>query len=146
MNVLIAADEELTISFLSPSEDSAPEAAEEAADEAADEAAEGLEIGTPVTIKVTAGGTALPSFTAKVGDVLRQTLLDNGVPVYKSMSKMTSCGGNGQTATCKVVLEAEDGVYPERSEWEEKKLKKFPENARLSCVAVVLGDTQIEDP
>jgi len=63
---------------------------------------------------------------AAVGDNLRQVLLDNKLELYKGLkAKMGNCNGGGQCGLCKVALSQDGGVWPERSDHENKKLAKF---------------------
>eukprot|EP00854_Cymbomonas_tetramitiformis_P018842 gene18842-22515_t len=64
---------------------------------------------------------------------LRESLLDEKKQLYDNWGKMMNCGGAGQCGTCIVqVLEGMDQLTA-RTESEERKLKKKPENFRLAC-------------
>ena len=102
-----------------------------------------LEVGTSVTIRVLQGSGSPLAIEARVGDNLRQVLLDNGVEVYQGMKqKLGNCGGAGQCTFCAVdFLECEG--WAERSEYEDKKLKKF-QIARLACLNNIQGPATIQ--
>lgn len=77
------------------------------------------------------------------GANLRLKALDNSVEIYKFMGKMTNCGGYGQCGTCIVeVVEGLENLSP-RTEAENRKLKKKPENYRLACQALVNGPISV---
>ncbi|GMH57160.1 hypothetical protein TrST_g13319 [Triparma strigata] len=120
--------------------------AERSAEEAQDggTSANALPDGTPVKLTVTSKGKTT-EITGKVGDNLRTTLLDNKIDLYNSMKKkLSNCGGGGQCLTCKVIVEPETGEWGVRSNYEDQKLKKFPENVRLACFNVIEGAATIE--
>jgi len=100
--------------------------------------------GTQVKLTVTSKGTT-KEITGLVGDNMRTTLLDNKIDLYNTMKKkLSNCGGGGQCLTCKVIVEPESGNWGKRSDYEEQKLKKFPENVRLACFNVIEGAATIE--
>ena len=77
------------------------------------------------------------------GANLRLKALDNSIEIYKFMGKMTNCGGYGQCGTCIVeVVEGLENLSP-RTEAENRKLKKKPENYRLACQALVNGPISV---
>ena len=77
------------------------------------------------------------------GANLRLKALDNSIEIYKLMGKMTNCGGYGQCGTCIVeVVEGLENLSP-RTEAENRKLKKKPENYRLACQALVNGPISV---
>ena len=99
-------------------------------------------VGTPVTITVLEDdGKEIP-VEAKVGDNLRQVLLENNVEVYKGLKqKLGNCGGAGQCTFCSSEFVESEGWEP-RSDYEDQKLKKTP-NARLSCLNNIQGPATI---
>ncbi|CAJ1935430.1 unnamed protein product [Cylindrotheca closterium] len=102
--------------------------------------ADALSVGTPVTINVIDGDKEV-TIEAKVGDNLRQVLLDNDFEVYKGLKqKLGNCGGAGQCGFCAVGV---DGAWEPRSEYEDKKLKNSPES-RLSCLNNIQGPANIK--
>lgn len=94
-----------------------------------------LAIGTPAILSVDG-----KEIEAKVGDNLRKTLLDAGVEVYTGMQKLSNCGGAGQCTHCAMDV---DGDWSVRSDYENQKLKKYP-NARLSCLNSIQGPATIQ--
>lgn len=101
------------------------------------------DIGTPVSIVVKQPNGDDLTIQAKVGDNLRQTLLDAGFEVYQGLKqKLGNCGGAGQCTFCAVDFLESDG-WLERSDYEDQKLKKFPK-ARLSCLNNIQGPATIQ--
>lgn len=101
-----------------------------------------LEAGTPVKINVI-DGEKVVAVDAKVGDNLRQVLLDNDLEVYKGLKqKLGNCGGGGQCGFCSVEF-LEDEAWECRSDYEDKKLKKSPKS-RLSCLNNIQGPATIK--
>lgn len=94
-------------------------------------------LGTAVTIQIDG-----QNIQAKVGDNLRQILLDNNVEVYQGLKqKLGNCGGGGQCTFCAMDFVESEG-WAERSDYEDQKLKKFP-NARLACLNNIQGPATI---
>jgi ferredoxin len=98
--------------------------------------------GTTVTINLLQEGKPDIVMKATVGSNLRQTMLDNGVEVYQGMKqKLGNCGGQGQCTFCSVDFIESEG-WLERSDYEDKKLKKNPD-ARLACINEIQGPATI---
>jgi len=77
------------------------------------------------------------------GANLRLKALENQIDLYTLMGKMTNCGGYGQCGTCVVeVVEGMENLSP-RTEVENRKLKRKPENYRLACQTLVQGPVSI---
>nr|WP_290222367.1 2Fe-2S iron-sulfur cluster-binding protein [Trichocoleus desertorum] len=77
------------------------------------------------------------------GANLRFKAIENGIDIYTLIGKMTNCGGYGQCGTCIVeVVEGLDNLSP-RTEVEDRKLKKKPDNYRLACQALVNGPVSV---
>ncbi|MBD1861810.1 MULTISPECIES: 2Fe-2S iron-sulfur cluster-binding protein [Trichocoleus] len=77
------------------------------------------------------------------GANLRFKAIENGIDIYTFIGKMTNCGGYGQCGTCIVeVVEGLDHLSP-RTEVEDRKLKKKPDNYRLACQALVNGPVSV---
>ncbi len=71
------------------------------------------------------------------GANLREKALQNSVDIYKWRGKLTNCGGLGQCATCVVeVLEGSENLSP-RTDFENRRLRKKPDNYRLACQTLV---------
>jgi ferredoxin len=103
----------------------------------------GLPMGTPVALTVLTGNKGEQSvrIEAKVGDNLRKCLLDGGVEVYSGFQAIGNCGGAGQCGMCAFDVLLDDGSevgWLERSDYEDKKLRKFPQ-ARLTCLNSIQG-------
>lgn len=113
-------------------------------EETASEAEEEFPVGTKVTLKVIQkDGSVMTIDDAKVGDNLRQTLLDNGFEVYQGLKqKLGNCGGAGQCTFCAVDVTESKG-WLLRSDYEDGKLKKKP-NARLACLNNIQGPATIQ--
>lgn len=78
------------------------------------------------------------------GANLRLKALENRIDLYTLTGKMMNCGGYGQCGTCIVeVTEGMDNLSP-RTEVENRKLKKKPENYRLACQTLVHGSVSIK--
>ncbi len=77
------------------------------------------------------------------GANLRFKALENGIDLYKLVGKMMNCGGYGQCGTCIVeVAEGMENLSP-RTEVENRKLRRKPENYRLACQTLVHGPVSI---
>lgn len=78
------------------------------------------------------------------GANLRLKALENGIDLYKTWGKMMNCGGYGQCGTCIVeIVEGEENLSP-RTEVENRKLKKKPNNYRLACQTLVNGPVTVK--
>ena len=85
-------------------------------------------------------GDGTQSISAESGDRLRNVLLSSKCELYGGMDKLMNCGGVGQCGTCVVdILEAEPGALNDRTDVEEKKLKKRAPSTRLACMTVLQG-------
>ncbi|AFY43411.1 ferredoxin [Nostoc sp. HK-01] len=77
------------------------------------------------------------------GANLRLKAVENGIDLYTLFGKMTNCGGYGQCGTCVVeIVEGLENLSP-RTEVENRKFKKKPENYRLACQTVVHGPVSV---
>jgi ferredoxin len=77
------------------------------------------------------------------GANLRLKAMQNSIDIYTLLGKMTNCGGYGQCGTCIVeVVEGIENLSP-RTDVENKKLKKKPENYRLACQTLVNGPVSV---
>ena len=101
-------------------------------------------VGTQVTLTVQQKDGEDLIIQAKVGDNLRQVLLDNGFEVYQGLKqKLGNCGGAGQCTFCAVDFVESEG-WNERSEYEDQKLGKFATAAaRLACLNNIQGPATI---
>ncbi|GKY99348.1 hypothetical protein MPSEU_000889900 [Mayamaea pseudoterrestris] len=115
---------------------------EQVTDEAKAPSVVSFDAGTPVTILFQQPGSADLSISAKVGDNLRMTLLENGVEVYQGLKqKLGNCGGGGTCTFCAMDIVESQG-WLERSDYEDNKLAKFPQ-ARLACLNTIQGPATI---
>ena len=96
------------------------------------------------TIATITFSTEDKSFTVASGSNLRQKAIENGIDLYTFKGKMTNCGGIGQCATC--MVEVEEGMenLSEKTDFENRKLKRKPEGYRLACQTVVNGSVTIK--
>ncbi|MBU7581921.1 MAG: (2Fe-2S)-binding protein [Nostoc sp. TH1S01] len=77
------------------------------------------------------------------GANLRLKAVENGIDLYTLFGKMTNCGGYGQCGTCVVeIVEGLENLSP-RTEVENRKFKKKPENYRLACQTLVHGPVSV---
>jgi ferredoxin len=82
--------------------------------------------------------------TVASGANLRQKAIENGIDIYTFKGKLTNCGGIGQCGTCRVnIIEGADQLS-ERTDFENRKLKKRPASCRLACQALVNGSVSVE--
>ena len=73
------------------------------------------------------------------GANLREKALQNKVDIYTFKGKLMNCGGYGQCGTCLVeIVEGMGNVSP-RTDFEQRVLKKKPDNYRLACQTLVNG-------
>ncbi|AFY71112.1 ferredoxin [Thalassoporum mexicanum PCC 7367] len=77
------------------------------------------------------------------GANLRQKAIENGIDIYKFVGKLTNCGGYGQCGTC--IVEINEGMehLSPRTNAEDRKLKRKPDNYRLACQTMVNGDVSV---
>ncbi|WP_069792117.1 2Fe-2S iron-sulfur cluster-binding protein [Cyanobacterium sp. IPPAS B-1200] len=77
------------------------------------------------------------------GANLREKAKQNGVDIYRFRGKLINCGGYGQCGTCVVeIVEGMENLSP-RTEFENRKLKKKPDNYRLACQTIVNGEVSV---
>lgn len=78
------------------------------------------------------------------GSNLREKALEIGVDLYTLKGKLTNCGGYGQCGTCIVeIVEGMENLSP-KTEFEQRKLKRKPENYRLACQTLVNGPIKVK--
>ena len=78
------------------------------------------------------------------GANLRLKAMQNDIDIYKFIGKMTNCGGSGQCGTCVVeIVEGLENLSP-RTDVENRKFKKKPENYRLACQTLVNGSVSVD--
>ena len=148
METLIDSPSPVALEFTSMNKGGGRGEGEAAAAGTAGEGDDGIadyDVGTEVTIKVVDdSGAETASIQAKVGDNLRQILLENNVEVYKGLKqKLGNCGGGGQCGFCVADFVETDG-WVERSDYEAQKLKNNqPTTARLTCLNNIQGPATI---
>ena len=99
-------------------------------------------VGDTVLILAQQDGKDDIEINAKVGENLRQVLLQNGFEVYQGLKQtLGNCGGGGQCTFCAVDFVESDG-WELRSDYEDTKLAKFPQS-RLSCLNNIQGPATI---
>ncbi|MBD2514081.1 (2Fe-2S)-binding protein [Nostoc sp. FACHB-973] len=77
------------------------------------------------------------------GANLRLKAMQNNIDIYTLIGKMTNCGGYGQCGTCIVeIVEGQQNLSP-RTDVENRKLKKKPDNYRLACQTLVNGPVSV---
>ncbi|KAF8088181.1 hypothetical protein N665_0550s0030 [Sinapis alba] len=69
--------------------------------------------------------------------LLRSIMQDNKLELYATYGKVMNCGGGGSCGTC--IVEILDGreLLNERTDTENRYLKKKPESWRLACQTIV---------
>ncbi|CAH8378010.1 unnamed protein product [Eruca vesicaria subsp. sativa] len=69
--------------------------------------------------------------------LLRSIMNDNKIELYATYGKVMNCGGGGSCGTC--IVEILDGreLLNERTDAENRYLKKKPESWRLACQTIV---------
>ncbi|VVB10654.1 unnamed protein product [Arabis nemorensis] len=69
--------------------------------------------------------------------LLRSIMQDNKIELYATYGKVMNCGGGGSCGTCIVeILDGRD-LLNERTDTENRYLKKKPESWRLACQTIV---------
>jgi len=155
MDVIVDAPSPLVVEFALPASAAAAAGVDEDVAEAITtetlEAAPKYEVGTTVSITVEQpeGNKAPITLEAKVGDNLRKTLLSNkDIELYRGLKKkLGNCGGGGQCGYCAVeLIDNGDGVWGERSEYEDMKIgkKAGTEGHRLACMNNIVGPATIK--
>jgi ferredoxin len=77
------------------------------------------------------------------GANLRLKAVENSIDLYTLFGKMTNCGGYGQCGTCIVeIVEGLENLSP-RTEVENRKFRKKPDNYRLACQTIVNGPVSV---
>ena len=80
---------------------------------------------------------------AAQGSNLREKALQNRVDIYTLGGKLRNCGGYGQCATC--IVEVTQGIenLSPQTDFENRRLKRKPDNYRLACQTMVNGPVTI---
>ncbi len=78
------------------------------------------------------------------GANLRKQAVDNGIDLYTFRGKMVSCGGYGQCGTCIVEIVSGMENLSQRTDFENRKLKRKPDSYRLACQTMVNGPVSVK--
>jgi ferredoxin len=78
------------------------------------------------------------------GTNLRLKAIESGVDIYKGMTKILNCRGNGKCGTCLVEVTAGTENLSSRTAAEEQKLNKKPTTYRLACQTLVKGNVAVK--
>ncbi len=78
------------------------------------------------------------------GANLRKQAVDNGIDLYTFRGKMVSCGGYGQCGTCIVEIVSGMENLSQRTDFENRKLKRKPDSYRLACQTIVNGPVSVK--
>jgi ferredoxin len=78
-----------------------------------------------------------------IGANLREKAVQNQIDIYTLRGKLVNCGGYGQCGTC--IVEIVEGMenLSEKTAFEQKKLKRKPDNYRLACQTLVNGAVSV---
>ncbi|MFN3926661.1 MAG: 2Fe-2S iron-sulfur cluster-binding protein [Pseudanabaenaceae cyanobacterium] len=83
------------------------------------------------------------TIVAMDGANLRLKALEHNIDLYKFVGKLTNCGGYGQCGTCIVEVTAGMENLSPPTDFEQRKLKRKPDNYRLACQCLVNGEVSI---
>lgn len=78
------------------------------------------------------------------GANLREKAVQNGIDIYTLRGKLVNCGGYGQCGTCIIEIVEGSENLSEKTSFEQKKLKRKPENYRLACQTLVNGAISVK--
>lgn len=78
------------------------------------------------------------------GSNLREKALENRIDLYTLKGKLINCGGYGQCGTCIVEIVAGMENLSPKTDFEQRKLKRKPDNYRLACQTLVNGPVQVK--
>lgn len=77
------------------------------------------------------------------GANLRQKAIENNIDLYTFRGRLMNCGGYGQCGTCLVEIVEGAENLSEKTAFEQRRLKKKPENYRLACQVLVNGPVTV---
>ena len=99
---------------------------------------------TTATVTVYDDGR-VSSFVVEKGANLRDTLVDNGIDVYRGTTAWTNCAGHQMCGTCIVDLTDGEALTNRKSNDEDAtlNLQGCDPSCRLSCVTFVYGDVDV---
>ncbi len=78
------------------------------------------------------------------GANLRAKAVENGIDLYTFKGKLMSCGGYGQCGTCVVEIVRGMENLSEKTDFENRKLKRKPDSYRLACQTMVNGPVSVK--
>ena len=78
------------------------------------------------------------------GANLRKQALENKIDLYTFKGKLTNCGGYGQCGTCIVEIVSGMENLSEKTDVENRKLKRKPDSYRLACQTLVNGPVSVK--
>ena len=78
------------------------------------------------------------------GTNLRLKAIESGVDIYKGITKLLNCRGNGKCGNCMVDVVAGTENLSPRAPIEEQKLKQKPKSYRLACQTLVNGNVAVK--
>ena len=81
---------------------------------------------------------------ADEGANIRQTLVDEGINVYQSVTRWTNCKGKQLCGTCIINVKEGSENTNRKSMDEESTLRENPDSYRLSCVTFAYDDVTVE--
>ncbi|MGL5805073.1 MAG: 2Fe-2S iron-sulfur cluster-binding protein [Xenococcaceae cyanobacterium] len=79
-----------------------------------------------------------------IGGNLREKAIQNKIDIYTLKGKLMNCGGYGQCGTCVVEIVKGMENLSEKTPFEQKVLRKKPENYRLACQTIVNGAISVK--
>lgn len=75
---------------------------------------------------------------------LRLKAIESGIDIYKGITKLLNCRGNGKCGNCIVeVVAGAENISP-RTVVEERKLKQKPVTYHLACQTLVKGNVAVK--
>lgn len=74
---------------------------------------------------------------------LRLKAIESGIDIYKGITKLLNCRGNGKYGNCMVEVVAGAENLSPRTAVEEHKLKQKSVTYRLACQTLVKGNTAV---
>ncbi|MGF1486962.1 MAG: 2Fe-2S iron-sulfur cluster-binding protein [Prochloraceae cyanobacterium] len=78
------------------------------------------------------------------GANLRKQALENKIDLYTFKGKLTNCGGYGQCGTCIVEIVSGMENLSQKTEVENRRLKRKPDSYRLACQTFVNGPVSVK--
>jgi ferredoxin len=100
---------------------------------------------TTVTITVVQGGKPEIKLQCPGGTNIRELLVNEGINVYRSVTRWTNCKGKQRCGTCIVdIVNNDKNGLTRKSLNEGAALMENPESYRLSCITNVYEDITLE--